>query len=195
MATIGELTGQRKCDVCKQSFVPKEPHHRRCNNCVGKAKAGDSTSQNPRPPQGNLRADFEAYLKRLNEGGYFDDEKNLREELIVRDADMVARALANGGITASQLRRFFNMSRGIEQQLENKKDFKALVPRIAKLQPFAAALIGKEQNERKRKDLEVLLDFIDVNAQKGRESEKAFRDGFLEHFESVVAYFTFYKPK
>ena len=195
MATIGERTGQRKCQTCGQPFVPREAHHTRCSNCVGKGKAGDSTSQNPRPQRDNLRADFEAYLKRLNEGGYFDAEKNLREELIVKDADLVARVLASGGITASQLRRFFNMSRGIEQQLENTGNFKALVPRIAKLQPFAAALIGKEQNERKRKELEVLLDFIDVNAQKGRESEKAFRDGFLEHFESVVAYFTFYKPK
>jgi len=195
MATIGELMGQRKCKECEQFFKPKEPHHTRCDKCAGKGKAGGSASRNPRPRQDDMQEDFKSYLEQLSKTGYFDEEGNLREELVVKDADLVARVLANGGITTNQLRRFFNMSRGLEQRLDNKKNFKALVPGIAKLQPFAAALIGKEQNEFKRKNLEVLLDFIDANAKRARESEQAFRNGFLEHFESVVAYFTFYKPK
>jgi len=195
MATIGERMGQRTCKQCGKPFVPKEARHTLCSNCASKAKVGGNKPQNREPQQNSLQGRFASYLEQLDQTGYFDTDGHLREELIVDDADMVARILANAGITTSQLRRFFTMSRSLEQQLDNTKNFKAVAPGIAKLQPFAAAVIGREQSEYKRKNLGVLLDFIDVNAKRGRESEQAFRKGFLEHFESVIAYFTLYKPK
>ncbi|HKQ06256.1 MAG TPA: type III-A CRISPR-associated protein Csm2 [Blastocatellia bacterium] len=186
---------KRACKQCGTSFVPKEARHTLCSNCVSKAKGGGNAPRGPQPQQRGELAKFKVYLEQLDQTGYFDADGNLREELVVKDADLVACVLSNAGVTSGQLRRFFTMSRNLEQQLDNTRNFKALVPGIAKLQPFAASVIGREQSQNKRKDLEVLLDFIDVNAQRARESEQAFRNGFLEHFESVIAYFTLYKPK
>lgn len=195
MARLGEVAGQRQCETCGKWFTPRNPRHTTCFDCFQKARAGGNRPSAPTAGASNLQAKFDAYLKQLRSDGYFDSEGNLRVSLRVEDADMVAQILANSGITTGQLRRFFTMARSLEQQLNTSGDFPAIVPEIASLQPFAVAVVGKEQNEAQRTRLAVLRDFIDENAQLARQSEQAFRKGFLPHFESVIAYFTFYKPK
>jgi CRISPR type III-A-associated protein Csm2 len=193
MATIGERINGPRCEVCGKPL--KDSKYRKCRECAQKARPGGSKSVGPSSPSVGLQSRFDAYLKQLDKDGYFDANENLREELVVEQADMVAQVLVRAGVTTNQLRRFFTMSRSLEHQLDVSKDFNAIKPEIAKLQPFAAALIGKEQKAEQRTRLDALRDFIDVNAQKARESEQAFCKGFLSHFESVIAYFTLYKPK
>lgn len=193
MATIGERIGGPRCEVCGKPL--KDSKYKKCRDCAQKARSGGGKSSGTSSTNTGLQSIFDAYLNQLNKDGYFDAKGNLREELVVKDADMVAEVLVRAGVTANQLRRFFTMSRSLEHKLDVSKDFEAIKPEIAKLQPFAAALIGKEQKAEQRARLEALRDFIDVNAQKARESEQAFRKGFLSHFESVIAYFTLYKPK
>jgi hypothetical protein len=192
MATIGELMGQRQCEVCKEWFTPKEEWHKRCSNCVGKGRPKDDKSSSSAVVatgrRSNLRAEFESYLDDLSENGYFDQKNNLRPEFVVRDADVAAHYLADAGVTNGQLRRFFTMSRSLEHHLNILKDFDAIKPEIAKLHPFAAAIIGREQIDYKRRNLLALLEFIKVNAQRAMESEHSFRKGFLEHFECVMAW-------
>lgn len=195
MSRPGGATGPRKCEACGKSFTPKEIWHRTCYDCAMKEKAGGKRPATPAPGAAELHSKFNAYLKRLRETGYFDDKGNLLAALRVEDADMVAQVLAGAGVTAGQLRHFFTMARSLEQRLGVSHDFAALVPDIASLQPFTALIIGRAQTDQLRERLKVLRDFIDANAQLARTSEQAFRDGFLPHFESVICYFTLYKPK
>jgi CRISPR type III-A-associated protein Csm2 len=205
MATIGESSGQRKCADCGKWFKPKEPHHKTCFDCAQKARSssnrGSGGGSGSRGQGGSsasrsdLTEKFRGYLKQLIEQGYFNERGYLRAELRVEDANMVAQVLARANVTSGQLRRFFTMARSLEQRLSYNPDFEALIPEIARFQPLAANLIGREQNFIQRRDLEVLRDFIDINAQKARENKEAFHKGFVPHFESVIAYFKYHKPK
>ena len=194
MATSASNLGERKCEKCGRPFRPKESRHRVCYDCFAKSRSGSSSPPNP---GGGFcqQSRFDAYLERVRTGGYFDERNNLRAELRVEDADMVAHVLAGAGVAAGQLRRFFTMARSLENRLVVGGDFPAIVPKIASLRPFAAMIIGREQNQAQRARLEVLRSFIDTNAQLACASELAFREGFLPHFESVIAYFTLYKPR
>jgi CRISPR type III-A-associated protein Csm2 len=189
--------GRRQCESCKTWFEPQQSFHKRCNDCVRKNRSQGGSQSNQATGSSSLQKDFDGYTKLLKDKGYFKDEeqKYLREELIVKDADMVAKALADAGVTTNQLRKFFNMLRSLEHQLEVSKDFEKIKSGIAQLQPFAAAIVGREQKPDRRARLELLREFIDINASKARESEQAFRRGFLIHFESIIAYFTFYNSK
>ena len=188
MAIMSGSLGQRRCDICGRMFRPKQAHHRTCFECAqGKQQAG--------PANGELQQRFADYLKHILEQGYFDPKGNLRPVLRVEDAELVAQVLAKAEVTGGQLRRFFTMARALEQRLENSADFAVIAPDIARLQPLVAAIIGRTPSEPQRFKLGVLKDFIDTNARKARESERAFRKGFLPHFEGVIAYFTYLKPK
>jgi CRISPR type III-A-associated protein Csm2 len=203
METIGEKMGQRQCTSCKKWFRPKEDRHKTCYDCAMKAKkegaSSYSSTQGGRPgfrraPENEEENSFALYLSQLREQGYFKDG-NLRTELLVEDAQTVAWELVQAGVTTGQLRRFFTMARSLEQRLAASKDFRVIVPEIASLQPFAAAVVGRGQTEKQRAELETLREFIDTNATQARQSEQAFLKGFLPHFESVMAYFTLFKPK
>jgi CRISPR type III-A-associated protein Csm2 len=187
---------QRQCATCKKQFTPKEARHKICFDCFQKERGGGGQGPAQTAGAGNLPADFEAYLDRLHSpgGGYFDGKGNLRAELRVEDADMVAQMLARATVTTGQLRKFFTMARSLEQRLRANGDFAAIVPEIASLQPFAAAAVGRERDEGRRARLAALRAFIDVNAALARQNEAAFLKGFVPHFESVIAYFTLHNP-
>jgi CRISPR type III-A-associated protein Csm2 len=199
MTTIGEHLGQRQCASCKEWFKPKESYHKTCFDCAQKARGsggsgGRGVAGGP-PRNSNLAEDYRRYLKQLSAEGYLNERGHLRAELRVQDADMVAQVLADANVSSGQLRRFFTMARSLEQRLSYSHDFEAIIPDIARFRPLAANLIGREQNFLQRKRLEVLRDFIDLNAQKAMENKVAFHKGFVPHFESVIAYFKYYKPK
>jgi CRISPR type III-A-associated protein Csm2 len=188
MSTMSGNLGQRRCEICGKMFRPKQPHHRTCFDCAkGQFQGG--------PANHELQQRFTAYLKQVLEQGYFDQKGNLRPALRVEDAQLVANVLANAGVTGGQLRRFFTMARALEQRLDNSADFAVIAPDIARLQPLVAAIIGRTQSDAQRSKLGVLREFIDTNARKARDNERAFRKGFLPHFEGVIAYFTYLKPK
>jgi hypothetical protein len=59
---------------------------------------------------------------------------------------------------------------------------------------MAANYVGRGSNRWEREGREVFKQFIDRNvalAIAGR--EKGFKQGFVPHFESVVAYYAYYK--
>lgn len=195
MANIGDITGQRQCESCGRLFKPKEPWHKTCFECAKRAKGAGGGGKGVSGSQSGLSEKFNAYLKRLREQGYFNEQGYLRPELRVEDAEMVAKVLADAQVTNGQLRRFFTMSRSLEQRVNAGHSFDSIIADIASLQPFAADLIGKQQTAMLRNKLEVLRDFIDTNAILARQNAQAFHNGFLPHFESVIAYFKYYRPK
>jgi CRISPR type III-A-associated protein Csm2 len=186
------MANQRQCESCNKLFTPKEPHHKRCSDCARKPASGGRVAP---PDRSNLLPQFDGYLKQLSQHGYFNEQGYLRAELRVEEAEMVARVLVGASVTTAQLRRFFTMARSLEQRLTAGHSFDAIVPDIASLQPFAAALVGREQNLAQRRKLEVLRSFIDTNARLAKQDSRSFHEGFVPHFESVIAYFTYHKVK
>lgn len=118
--------------------------------------------------------------------GYFDEQRHLKREYIVEYADDIARKLAYDKykqMSAAGLRRFFTKVRLLERKLMVKKEFAAIVPEILALIPYA-------HNAKTRGVVPHLFqEFIEKNVNTAVESEEAFRQGFLKHFEYVVAFF------
>ena len=151
---------------------------------------GGSPGSRPGGPQPGGEPDFwSSYLK----DGYFDAAGNLHPRLVVEDAIEMARRLARGrtggrdGFAPAQLRRFYGKAKFLEQKLEAGTPFASLVAELLTLQPLAADAVAKEKAPSEFKQ------FIDKNLHWAARDQKSFKEGFLVHFQSVVAYFNFEK--
>jgi len=121
--------------------------------------------------------------------GYFEQREGkpyLRSEVLDTLAMDVAKALGNQEMKPHQLRRFFNKARGIESKLERIKDFEAIKADIYGFKRDVAYQVGRKVVP------EEFQQFINRNVELAVQDEKSFRQGFMEHFESVLAYFVYF---
>lgn len=130
----------------------------------------------PRPASYIESAD---YLR----AGYLDARGNTRPDLLTVEATRVANELSNGRLNSAQLRHFFNKLKGIELRLNSGMNFEDARPLIVSLMPAAAYAVNRGVAPREFRS------FIDKNVQLAQQSEKAFRNGLLQHFQSIVCYF------
>jgi len=127
-------------------------------------------------PTPSLPAD---YLK----NGYFDGKGNLFPEVIVEWPRDIAKKLNIAGIGSAQIRNFFGEARRIEGQLSSGQDFNALRGRILQLNAYAASAQTRGNAP------PLFKQFIEQNLKWAAKDRKSFMDGFIPHFECVVAYF------
>jgi len=120
------------------------------------------------------------YLER----GYFDKEGNVLPEVIQEWPEQLARTFLREELKSTQLRRFFNRTRAIEQQ---NLPFERLREDILSLKPIAAASVGRKTAP------DIFKVFIDRNVDLAINSPESFSRGFLTHFQSVVAYVKYYE--
>jgi CRISPR type III-A-associated protein Csm2 len=145
----------------------------------------------PFPPRGGREPPLglpPGYLQ----GGYFQaDGKTIHSKVIVDWAEEVARALGNSRpeMTYTQLRRFYNKTLSIKQKLEAGSQFPQLVPEILTLKRDAADAVGKENTP------QLFKEFIDRNVDWAVKGKEDFRKGFIQHFQSVVAYKRYWEYK
>lgn len=128
-------------------------------------------------------------MKCLLSGYYSDAEKlKLREDLIGPEAEKLAKIIANlePELTTTQLRKFFNEVRSIEERIKDDNFQKAL---IIMLQSKVAYSVGKKTSKIPKQ----FKDFIDVCVEKIND-EKDFY-GFVKFFESMVGYFYYYNEE
>lgn len=127
-------------------------------------------------------------MKFLSSGYYSDKEKKkLREDLMGTEAEKLGKTLAalKPELTPTQLRRFFNEVRSLEERTEESFDEqKALV---LMLKSKVAYSVGKKTSKIPKE----FKDFMDASIDKIND-RKDF-DGFVKFFESVVGYFYYYK--
>ena len=128
-------------------------------------------------PSGGLP---EGYLR----NGYFDETGNLRPELITDHARLVAQALANAKpeMSATALKRFFGKVRRAENFLATGTLYPAVRVDILELEPLAA------QSVNRRIVPQLFEQFIRRNLALVTD-DRSFRQGFVRHFQYVVAYF------
>lgn len=126
------------------------------------------------------------YLK----NGYFDNNNCLREELLTSSAENIARIFTEAypKMQNHQLRRFYQHIRAADNKLTMTGDWPCVNVDVKKLASFAAEAKGKN------KVPDVFNEFIKKNVD-CVDSEHSFQKGFLEHFQAVVAYFTYFKPR
>lgn len=116
--------------------------------------------------------------------GYFDTSNNTLPEVIVDwPKDLAGNLYASRQMKTAQLRRFFNEARRIEGKLDAGASFPSLKPEILKFDNYAADAV------KKKKAPPLFKEFIEQNLKWATKEEKAFRRGFIPHFEAVVAYF------
>lgn len=158
---------RKTCTECGREFEAREAQHRLCPDCWGRHRYG------PQFP--------EDYLQ----GGYFDEEGQVKPAVVDAWAERVAKVLGSSGITSHQLRRFFNQLRAVEAKLETKS-FNSVKGDIYSLKRDAAYAVGRGVIKENFKE------FIDRNVELAVQDEASFRKGFIEHFQSVLAYFTYH---
>ncbi|MBF0520256.1 MAG: type III-A CRISPR-associated protein Csm2 [Nitrospirae bacterium] len=126
------------------------------------------------------------YLK----DGYFDKDGCIHDTLLTTTSDEIAKSFSNSypKLEKHQLRRFFNHARAAENKLNMTHDWPDVNVDIKKLLPFVAEAKGKG------KIPEAFYEFIRKNIEIVR-NEKSFSKGFIEHFQAVVAYYTYHNPK
>jgi CspA family cold shock protein len=121
--------------------------------------------------------------------GYFyvqENKRYLRHEVLDTLAMDVAKVLGNQDMKPVQLRRFFNKARGIESKLDRIKDFEAIKADIYAFKRDVAYQVGRKVVP------EEFQHFIDRNVELSVADEESFRRGFMQHFESVLAYFVYF---
>jgi CRISPR type III-A-associated protein Csm2 len=84
-------------------------------------------------------------------------------------------------MTMHQLRAFYSHVKRQENALKNKRPFNEVLVEICKLKPIAG------ERASKGKIAPYFREFIDRNVDKSKD-ESAFVNGFVEHFQAVVAY-------
>lgn len=159
-----------KCSDCGKPFVPRDPKHKRCSSCIRK--------ENSQPTKPASLAFFEERYP-----DYFDEDGLLKPEYVTTKAEEIAQHLANERpkMTMHQLRSFYSHVKLQEGALESGRPFKQVLLEINKLKPFASERASKEKIPK------YFEEFIKRNVDKVKD-ERSFSQGFVEHFQAVVAY-------
>lgn len=155
---------------------------------VGAAAGASSAPANQREIRPDRQTSFRFGPEYLS-AGYFEDKHDkryLRPEVLDSAAIDAAKALGNSGMKSAQLRRFFAKARGIEAKLDRERDFEAIKADIYGFKRDVAYQVGRQVVP------EAFQQFINRNVELATVDPESFKKGFLQHFESVVAYFVYY---
>jgi CRISPR type III-A-associated protein Csm2 len=114
---------------------------------------------------------------------YFGPEGYTRPELLLEEAENLARCFEGQRLKRHQLRAFYDHAKRQLQRLQYGASFGEVLPEIAKLKAIAADRAGRSENALPGR----FKEFIDRNVAAVRD-RKSFEKGFMPHFEAVVAY-------
>ncbi len=180
LSTLSTGRGGEKVKKCGKCGKPlRDPKFDLCYDCAKKSRPDIGA------PREGLKPD---YLQ----GGYFDENGYLKERYIIKggDADSIAKRLGleTPAMTNNQLRRFYGHVRAAENRLRMTNNFSPVYLDLKKLEPLVAEAKGK------RKIPDIFYDFMTKNLDSVKTKED-FIEGFMEHFQAIVGFFTFHHPK
>lgn len=186
---------RKKCESCGKEFEPKKDWQKTCFDCFKKSRSKGSKNKPQYPPRASkpdTHTNFQFdnnYLK----DGYFEDtlskagEPILRREILDGWPQEIAKLLGNLDMKIHQLRRLFNKARGVEANFRQIQadDFDVVRSKILSMKRDVAYQVGRQVVP------EEFMQFIDTNVELAIKDQDHFK-GFLDHFESVLAYFVYY---
>jgi CRISPR/Cas system CSM-associated protein Csm2 small subunit len=111
-------------------------------------------------------------------------------EVVSQWAKDVARALVGRDprrplIAKGQLRNFYAKAQSFKRRLDSGEPFDALRAGVQSLERDTAAAVGRQNAPG------VFKVFMDKNLPLATRDARNFREGFVEHFQSVVGFFTY----
>ncbi|MEI6125150.1 MAG: type III-A CRISPR-associated protein Csm2 [Pseudomonadota bacterium] len=168
-----ETGGTKKCSKCGKPL--KDPKFTLCFSCNQAERGANQNST------GGDRGLAHDYL----EGGYFDEKngkKYIKEAVYITWAQDVSAALRNQNMSPTAIRNFFNKLRAVEFKYKVNKDFD-----LAKQDLFAFCRDVK-YTENRSVTPALFTIFIEKNIELAKVDSLHFK-AFIEHFQSVIAYF------
>jgi Csm2 Type III-A len=186
-----------RCQDCGKLFVPREPHHKFCPDCMSKRRSEPSRAS----PQSFSSSSF------VFPAGYPDyfvstaemqdpgqagkqapipkpgNKPVLKTEFLTTLAERIAGELgaARPKLTMHQLRGFYQHVKLQEGALKSGRPFPQVLVEIIKLKPIARERAAKDKIPGSFEQ------FIIRNVDKVKDPD-SFLLGFVEHFQAVVAY-------
>ena len=157
---------------------------------MNRPSQGGRGGRGPRPPFQDRRQGAPGLPSDYLRGGYFDEEGNLRPEVVLDWAKNIAGLLLRGGMKSTQLRNFFGTARLIERRFLSGATIEQIRAEIAGLNTHAAYAVGRKSEGRQTLAPTVFKEFMEKNTQLAMKSRDAYVEGFMKHFEAVVAYHT-----
>ena len=168
----------KQCTKCGRPFQPGKPWHEECPACHRQRNAGASPSS---------EASECSFPDKYPD--YFDDQGILRCEYVTTEAGKIAQCLGQKKMTMHQLRAFYQHVKLQEDALNNQRPFRQVRKELCNLQAFA------HERAAKRKVPKYFEWFISANVKRVTANasdadafKHAFLEGFVEHFQAVVAY-------
>lgn len=175
---IGGGGMKKKCKICGKP-LKDDSRYDTCFDCGQKNKKAGSIDLVGLPSE---------YITKLKEG-YFDSKHCLWEEFVTTMASDVAESFGTERVKLKnhQLRRFYGHAKAAENRLRMTGDWDCVNLDVKKLSSFASEAKGKD------KIPDSFYKFIDLNIKQIKRQNDF--QAFMEHFQAVVAYFTFHYPK
>lgn len=167
----------KKCATPGCGKTLKDDKFKYCFSCNESIKAGG----NPGGGMANQSKLRDGYLS----GGYFDvkNEKNyIKEDVFIKWAKDVSIDLKHQGLTSAAIRRFFSKLRAIEYKFKMNHDFDSA------REGLFAFVRDVSYTENRSVTPSLFSQFIEANIEQAKKDADHFR-AFIEHFQSVVAYF------
>jgi CRISPR/Cas system CSM-associated protein Csm2 small subunit len=180
-AGFGSRGPEKKCEECGKLFVPREPHHRRCSDCVRKS-ASPRRSPGPKE-QGTKERRARGLPVPESYPEYFHSGQTPRPEYLTDLAEAIAVSFGNTWpeLTRNQLRAFYAHAKRREASARNGRPWSEVYTELVKMVPIAGERAAKGIIPREFEE------FIRRNVERSKD-QTAFLEGFIEHFQAVVAY-------
>jgi hypothetical protein len=183
-----------KCQDCGGPFVPHEPRHKFCPDCMSKRRSeprhaspqGFSSSSSVFP-EGYPDYFVSASERDSGQAGKQappmepGNKPVLKTEFLTTLAERIAGELGAARLTMHQLRGFYQHVKLQEGALKSGRPFPQMLVEITKLKPIA------RERAAKGKIPGCFEQFIIRNVDKVKDPD-SFLSGFVEHFQAVVAY-------
>jgi CRISPR type III-A-associated protein Csm2 len=172
----GDGKGGGVVKKCKCGKSISNPKFDLCYDCSQKARSshqGTSFIGSAKLPEGYLQ------------GGYFEEKngkKYIREEVFVSWAQNVSEALKASGLAPTAIRKFFTKLRAIEHKYKVSRDFDLAV------QDLHSFHRDVKYAENREVASPLFTSFIEINSTLAKNSPEHFK-AFVEHFQSVIAYY------
>jgi CxxC-x17-CxxC domain-containing protein len=170
---MSQIAWKGTCSKCgraaRLNFVPRNEKNVLCSDCH------HQRSHKRGLPEGYLQL------------GYFDDEGNLRKEVLIDEARAVAKVLADENLSAVKLNRLYNRARMLKDRLNKPGSFPSIRVEIYDLRIDAMTSTASGVTP------EVFLKFVECNVELAVVDQKSFIEGFVRHLRSVRAWYALAK--
>ncbi len=154
----------------------KRPNFPTCYDCAQKGKSNGYQSSNK-----NSKSLRDGYLA----GGYFETKNGrnyIKEDVFIKWAQDISTDLRSEGMSPTAIRNYFNKLRAVEHNYKVTKDFDKT------RQDIYSFCRDVKYTENRGVTPELFTKFIDSNIALAKKDPEHFK-AFIEHFQSVIAYF------